>query len=193
MKHKLLKTLLVTATVTVLAVSLTATAAAASPVNAGRGTAIVRINNAVLTEEEQESLVFMREEEKLARDVYQYLYELWLAPEFSNIAVSEQRHMDSIARLLERYGITDPVAEDIPGVFTNPELQALYDELIAQGSQSLEAALEVGVFIEETDIADLQEGLETATRRDITNVYSNLLNGSYNHLSAFSAELAELQ
>ena len=93
--------------------------------------------------------------------------------------------MAAIKMLLDRYGIADPAAGQPIGVFTNPDLQALYNQLIAQGNQSLAAALQVGVTIEEVDIRDLQTRLAGTTHADIKQVYTNLMNGSYNHLRAF--------
>jgi len=128
----------------------------------------------------------MREEEKLAHDVYQYLYEKWGLPVFKNIVASEQTHTDAIKTLLDRYQIADPAAGNEPGVFASDDLQALYDQLIAQGSQSSAAALGVGVAIEKLDISDLEQQLAMTTHSDITTVYKNLLRGSQNHLQAFS-------
>jgi hypothetical protein len=155
---------------------------------------VTSIGNALavdLSDAEKDSLTFMREEEKLARDVYQYLYGIWGTPIFSNIAVSEQTHMNAVKTLLDRYDIADPVSE-LAGEFNNAELQALYDQLVAKGSASLVEALETGVLIEEADIIDLQAGLDLTTRKDITIVYSNLMRGSYNHLGAFKSNLARL-
>jgi hypothetical protein len=141
-------------------------------------------------------LTCMRQEEKLARDVYLYLEERYGARIFTNISASEQRHMDAIKNLLVRYGIPDPVGQnsnppgqDVEGLFVDPDLQALYDELIVQGSLSLVDALEVGVLIEEKDINDLQEAIRSTKRRDLKNVYGNLLQGSFNHLDAFNTNL----
>ena len=105
-----------------------------------------------LTAAEKEWMAFMREEEKVARDVYLVLGDLWGAKVFANIAVSEQRHMDSIKALLAKYGLPDPAAGKAVGEFTNPDLQAMYNQLVEQSSLSLVDALEVGVLIEETDI-----------------------------------------
>jgi hypothetical protein len=146
-----------------------------------------------LTELEEQNILFMREEEKLARDVYLVMYDLWGANIFANISESEQRHMDAIERLITRYGLTDPVVDDDPeaddviGVFTDPDLQKLYDDLVDAGEASLEAALKVGVMIEEKDIADLEQALTETEKRNIQRVFQNLLNGSYNHLDAFNA------
>jgi len=139
----------------------------------------------ILLDDEVSDLIYMREEEKLARDVYLTLYELWDLNIFKNIASSEQKHTDSVKTLLDAYDLPDIVSDDTVGVFANDELQKLYDELVEKGSQSLSEALLVGGLIEELDILDLQEAIEKTEREDILQVYNNLLNGSYNHLQAF--------
>jgi hypothetical protein len=139
-----------------------------------------------LSEEEIAGLVFMVEEEKLAHDVYVKMYELWGIRTFSNIASSESQHMNAVRTLLSRYGIDDPTVGNGVGVFENADLQTLYNELIAAGSQSVADALQVGVLIEETDITDLQHHIEALEHADVAQVYNNLLRGSQNHLRAFS-------
>jgi len=143
----------------------------------------------VLSEEEAAGLLYMREEEKLARDVYLTLYEQWNQPIFQNIASSEQRHMDMVLGLLTAYGLEDPAAGKGIGEFTNPDLQALYDQLVARGRQSLAEALKVGAAIEEIDILDLRERLAQTDKADIQTVYQNLMSGSENHLRAFVSTL----
>lgn len=138
-----------------------------------------------LTTFETTSLQYMREEEKLARDVYLSLYNRWGVPIFNNIASSEQTHTDTIAGLLEKYNIEDPVTSDEIGAFTNPAFTELFNLLVETGSQSYEAALMVGAEIEELDIADISEQLNVIKKRDITQVYGNLLEGSANHLRSF--------
>lgn len=133
-----------------------------------------------------ESLAYMREEEKLAHDVYMFLYERWGLQIFSNIASSEQNHTSAVQSLLVAYGLPDPAEGLAAGQFTNPELQALYDKLTARGAQSLEEALKVGGAIEEIDILDLQARLQGDLPADVRQVFENLLAGSYNHLAAFS-------
>ena len=147
---------------------------------------------AVLSEDEIKSLTYIREEEKLARDVYIYLYDMWGSGVFDNISVSEQTHMDAIRTLLDRYRLDDPAAGNDLGVFDNPELKALYTELIKGGSESLIYALRVGVFIEVTDIASLTQGIATAEHKDIKTVYTNLRKGSQNHWDAFCSNLVKL-
>ncbi|NPA05973.1 MAG: DUF2202 domain-containing protein [Chloroflexi bacterium] len=144
-----------------------------------------------LTTEEREGLLYMREEEKLARDVYLTLYEIWGHQTFANIAKSEEQHMAAVLGLLQTYGLEDPAAGKGVGEFTNPELQALYDELIERGRQSLAEALKVGGAIEEIDIIDLKERIAQTDKADIITVYENLMEGSKNHLRAFSRALQQ--
>ncbi|MDV3239819.1 MAG: DUF2202 domain-containing protein [Gammaproteobacteria bacterium] len=141
---------------------------------------------------EAQGLTYMREEEKLARDVYRYFYPMWEAGLFENISESEQSHFEAIGELLATYRLDDPAAQDLPGVFVNPDLQALYDLLIATGSGSELAALQVGALIEETDMVDIVEALAATDQPDITVVYENLLRGSRNHLRAFVAAIEAL-
>ncbi len=130
-----------------------------------------------------DGLLWMREEEKLARDVYRRLSELWDLPIFANIADSEQAHTDAVADLLVLYDIPDPMADDVPGVFVEATIQSLYDDLVEQGSKSLVDALIVGATIEEMDIVDLQ--LRRSGVAAVDEVYAHLEKGSRNHLRAF--------
>jgi len=142
-----------------------------------------------LSADEIAGLKFMREEEKLAHDVYATFYQQYGLSIFNNIASSEATHMAAIKTLLDRYGIADPAAGKAVGVFADASLQALYNQLVAQGRQSLSAALKVGGAIEEIDILDLKERLAATTHSDIQQVYTSLLNASYNHLRAFARTL----
>jgi hypothetical protein len=144
-----------------------------------------------LTQAEIDGLLYMREEEKLARDSYLTLYNKWHLPIFSRIASSEVMHMTRVKDLLDRYGLPDPAAGRAVGEFTNPTLQQLYDDLMVQGSQTSMEALKVGVTIEEVDIKDLKNYITATNKTDILQVYGNLLNASYNHLSAFNNQLGQ--
>jgi hypothetical protein len=142
-----------------------------------------------LTDEEIHHITYMREEEKLARDVYLTLYEVWEAPIFANISESEQRHMDALLRLIDKYGLEDPVINDDVGAFTNPYFVQLYGTLVARGNENYCEALQVGIDIELLDIDDIENALldENVEARDVIRVLNNLLNGSYNHLNAFTS------
>jgi hypothetical protein len=142
-----------------------------------------------LSQEETDWLTFMREEEKLARDVYLYMYNEWGLRIFNNIAVSEQRHFEAVGTLLDRYSVEDPAAETGLGEFNNEDLQNLYNTLIGEGSGSIIGALGVGVTIEEKDIADLLKAVNTTTHQDLETVFNNLLQASEKHLNAFNSTL----
>ena len=143
-----------------------------------------------ISEAELAGLLLMREEEKLARDVYIALFDIHDLKIFSNISSSEQSHTDAVLALLNRYHIADPVGSNAFGVFTNMELQMLYDALVAARTPLLMGALFVGAKIEELDIADI-EPLKTGVvdNDDILLVYDNLLMGSRNHLRAFNKQI----
>ncbi len=145
-----------------------------------------------LSDAETKSLLFMREEEKLARDVYLGLNRAWDVPVFEFISKSEQRHMDAVGCLVLKYGLEDPVGENAEGVFTNTALQDLYNDLMEDGLVSLEAAYTVGAGIEDLDIFDLTEALKEVDNDDIKKVYENLTKGSRNHLRAFVRNLNKL-
>ncbi len=139
-----------------------------------------------LTDAEISGVIFMREEEKLARDVYLTLYDKWSLLPFKNISKSEQVHMDAVLNLLNRYGLEDPAEGNDIGEFTDAHLQELYDELIERGLQSKVEALKVGALIEEVDIEDLQRLLDNDIKsQDVQFVLSNLKRGSTHHLKAY--------
>lgn len=154
--------------------------------------AIVELPKQELSVQEHDRLIYMREEEKLARDVYSILYEKWRMPIFSNIAQSEQTHTEAVQDILTKYNITDPVTHDSVGVFTNSNLQELYNNLTARGITSREEALTVGALIEDLDIADLKRNISETDNDDITLVYENLMRGSRNHLRSFTTQLVSL-
>ena len=144
-----------------------------------------------LSDEQVNSLLFMWEEEKVARDVYLTLGQLYNQRIFSNISSSEQKHMNAVKSLITKYGIPLIGTEEV-GVFHSPEFQNLYNELVERGRNSLAAALDVGRDIELMDIADLEREIGGATP-DMQMVYENLMAGSYNHLAAFERNLSRLQ
>ncbi len=142
-----------------------------------------------LNADEQATLSFMREEEKLARDVYVFLYNKWRTNIFTNISSSEQTHMDAILQLLNKYNLPDPAGSNGPGVYTSTILQNLYIQLTTQGTISIPEALKVGATIEDLDIYDLKAALTKVDNQDITLVYNNLMKGSRNHLRSFYSNI----
>ena len=134
-------------------------------------------------------LVFLREEEKLARDVYITLGERWGLLILANISASEQQHMDAVLQLLQAAGIPDPAAGMGVGEFTNAELGALYVELVDSGTVSSVDALFVGATIEDLDLFDLAGMAERTQDPRILTVYESLMKGSRNHLRSFVEHL----
>ena len=139
-----------------------------------------------LSNAEKDALIQMREEEKLARDVYKTLHDKWDLQIFENISRSEQRHMDMVKLLLDKYELPDPVKNDTVGQFTSSEMQKLYNDLVAQGSKSKVDALKVGATIEDLDIYDLDNLLKIVDNEDIKVVFENLRTGSTHHMNAFT-------
>lgn len=144
-----------------------------------------------LSSDEIEGLQLMREEEKLAHDVYVHLHELYGDQPFCNISQAEERHTNAILYLMKKFEVVDE-GSSVPGKFNNPQLQDLHDKLIALGSESREAAFAVGILIEETDIADLDDAISKTSNPDLIQVYKNLRRGSGNHLNAFQRNLSRV-
>ena len=138
-----------------------------------------------LSQAEINDLKFLREEEKLARDVYLYAFNKHQAVIFKNISQSEQTHMNSVLNLMNKYGIPDSASTEI-GVFNNPDLQTLYNSLTKQADISLIEALKAGATIEDLDINDIDDFTANTTKPDLLNVYGNLNCGSKNHIRAFT-------
>ena len=180
--------LLVTALALTGVLAMPTLALAAKPAPSA-GAASVSTALAPLSEAEIATLQWMREEEKLARDVYLELNAFWPAQVFVKIAESEQRHFDELGVKLELYGVFDPALPNV-GDFSNPELQALHDELLAKGMASYVAALEVGVLIEEKDMVDLRVAIDGTTSVPLQVTYEHLLSGSARHLDSFVKVLA---
>lgn len=179
--------------IAVLACGLAAvpTAALSAGPNSSPGVRPATPGLVALSEAEVATLQWMREEEKLARDVYLELSAFYPAKVFTNIAAAEQKHFDALGKKLVLYGVADPALSDV-GVFSNPLLQQVHDELLALGIVSYAEALKVGVSIERTDIVDLQDAIDGTSSRPLGRTYQHLLNGSENHLKAFTKLLARL-
>ena len=152
---------------------------------------VSEVSSDELSTTEIEYLAFMREEEKLARDVYLTSFEKWGLPIFENIAASEQSHTDAVANIINQYRLIDPVVDDTVGVFVNQELIELYADLLAFGDDSSMAALKVGALIEEVDMEDIQHAIDATDNQDIVELYNTLMCGSRNHLRAYVGQIED--
>lgn len=187
MKTWMTRTAAASAVVIGLGVGVAAVASASptpTPSPTTSAPATVRVDAAVAAQ-----LRYLREEERLARDVYTAIAARYSddAPQFARIAAAEQRHFDAMGVMLARYGILDPSAGRASGSYADPALSALHAKLMAQAKLSLAEAYKVGVAIEKADLADLKTALAQNNPNDVKAVYTNLQNGSNAHLAAFTA------
>ncbi len=150
-----------------------------------------RVDEEIISDRNQSTeaqLLYLIEEEKLAHDVYTVMYQKYGAKVFGNILQSEITHQGKVLALLQARSIPDPRSSEV-GVFTNQELQALYNQLIKQGNINEMEAYEAGVVIEEKDIADISAQLATTTDQDVIDALEILRKGSESHLRAFNRQL----
>ena len=157
---------------------------------------VTEVSSYDLSATEIEYLTFMREEEKLARDVYLTLFDRWGVLIFANIATSEQSHTDAVANMLDYYKLSDPVVDDTVGIFVNQELAELYDFLVSEnndidvdGNVDVMDALYIGALIEEVDMEDIQHAIDAADHEEIIELYNRLMCGSRNHLRAYVGQI----
>lgn len=164
----------------------------------------------VLSEELANTLSYMGNEERLAYDVYNYLYNKFGTQQFTNIATqSEYQHITSVQGLIQKYKLDDsidftnvdmpslgyiytPIEEMQAGRYDISIIQNLYDDLTAQGSNSEIDALKVGCTVEVVDVTDLNRDIaiaESENATDIVTVFNFLRDGSYNHYWSFDAGL----
>lgn len=153
--------------------------------------ALDNYNYLELTDLEKQGILYMIEEEKLAHDVYAFLFDKWAINVFSNISKSELTHTTAVQNLAQRYEVAIPESIDELGKYENSELQKLYNDLTSQGSKSIEDALKVGAAIEEIDILDLEKYIAQTEKEDIKIVYENLMKGSRNHLRSFVRNIGD--
>lgn len=146
----------------------------------------------VLVTGEDAGILLMREEEKMAHDVYAVFGAKYDLPIFDNIVASEMNHYNAVGILITNYKLTDP-STGVAGTFTNTAIAGLYTQLVQAGSVSVVDALKTGAYIEEYDIADLEKLMASTTNSALLQVYGNLLRGSRNHLRAFVATLKTYQ
>lgn len=145
-----------------------------------------------LTEAEKQGLLFTRQEEKLAYDVYRFAFEKYGSNIFDNISKSESTHQNFIQELLDKYELGNPVKNMGPGEFENETLQVLYGQLTSKAEKSLAEAMEVGAIIEDLDISDLMQLTTETDKDDLRNIYEMLTCGSRNHLRGFTGQLKNM-
>ncbi|HEX5201045.1 DUF2202 domain-containing protein [Paractinoplanes rhizophilus] len=146
----------------------------------------VTAEQGTLSEAQKPALALMAQKEKLSHDLYQAFAARYDAVVFDHIGVAETQHLSVVRTLLQRYGVTDPTADRPAGTFTDKATQATYDKLLAQGKQSLTAALAAAQQVERDDIAALRAASSGLTAPDVEQVYTTLIAASQRHLTAFT-------
>jgi len=152
---------------------------------------VLPASNAVTSTSDAVMLTYMKEEEKLARDVYTTLNAKWNTQIFANIANAEVTHTNAVVTLMANLGLTNTALLPV-GEYENQEFYNLYNQLVAQGSASLTEAYKVGALIEDKDIFDLSTDMQSTSNASILLVFENLKMASSNHLRAFTKQLAAL-
>lgn len=163
--------------------------AAPAPMRNRGGGCMLTSPSGTLTDAQRTTLAANAEEEKLAHDLYTEFANRYDPVIFDRIAAAETAHLDAIRTLLTRYQITDPTAGQAAGHFTTPSVQATYDRLLAQGTTSERAALQVGQTVETSDLDALHTALNGLTAPDVQRVYTHLSTASQHHLTAFTTWL----
>ncbi|MBT8348094.1 MAG: DUF2202 domain-containing protein [Sulfurovum sp.] len=146
----------------------------------------------VLTEDQKDMLFFIYEGEKVARDVYITLGKIHKDEyTFAMMQFAEQRDIDCARDLCDTYGVeTSHINESTVGKFKSTVLQTLYDACTEKGTRSLHDALEVGKYIEATDIEDLEQA-SVSMPSDVVHVYENMKQRNLRHLRAFQLALSK--
>lgn len=153
----------------------------------GTGNSFSKQTTVTLSDADKSALLFMIEEEKMARDVYDALYEQTGIAQFDKISDAEQKHYDTLLKTAAKFGLDTSALSVEAGVFTNTEITELYNTLLASGSVSHDAAVAVGIAIEKTDIADLYAAIDETAVVTLDSVYAKLLGASESHLAAFES------
>jgi len=147
-------------------------------------------STADLTADEIEFVYAVREDEKVARDLYTLFFEKYSLKVFSTIAKSESNHMRAVEILLDYYEIDFPIPGAY-GVFEDSARQTIYDSLVIKGSTALEG-FRVMAQMEEECVISYRNVLADITNSNIKIVIENLGKASENHFKAAIRQVTAL-
>jgi hypothetical protein len=151
-----------------------------------------RSPNAPLGESDRRTLLYVSEQEKLARDLYASLSETWRLDVFHTTSGSEDIHADALRTLLARYRLPDPSQGLGRGEFTSVDLAERYDDLIARGRFSPVEALKAAASVEELEIQDIGSRLRRVQAPELQNVLENVVASDKHHLRSLVVALRRL-
>jgi hypothetical protein len=144
-----------------------------------------------LNEQEIRYLLFMTEEEKLAHDVCLVFQRKYRDRIFPNLRRSERLHMDTMAGLLDRYGLENPTKSAV-GEFDDQRLQGFYDRVFDRGMKNRVEAIMVAALVVEKDVIEIAKAMNNTDEPAIMRVYAKHLSGSERHLKAIVYRLDAL-
>ena len=145
-----------------------------------------------LNDAEKEWMNKMALEEKMAYDFYYMMFNKWNMPAFERIMNAELNHKTLMVKMLEKYGMDNPVNDQLIGQYDDKTLQDLYNDLFSRGNTSLKDAFIAAAELEELDYLDLQKALEAADNADLRVAFTNLQRGTTHHLNAMVMQLKRL-
>ncbi len=140
-----------------------------------------------ITETEAGDLQLLREEEKLARDLFRDWSDR--SELFGAVAHSKQLHFEIVGALLQRHQVTDRTLGG-EGLYVFPQLQTLHQELLARGGSTELEALAAGAELHERDLVGLEEAAGRSQLEDVRASLAEIQRGARNHLRGCVEELA---
>ncbi|NTV17903.1 MAG: DUF2202 domain-containing protein [Bacteroidales bacterium] len=147
-------------------------------------------STADLTADEIEFIYAVREDEKVARDLYFSFFGTFGLKPFENIGKAEDNHIKATEKLFDYYEIDYPALSE-NGKFENAIRQKLFDSLLLKGTPELEA-FKVMAMLEESNIVEYGEVLKTIANPNIKIVIENLARASANHFKAAIRQITAL-
>jgi len=156
------------------------------PDNNATAKTFIAISQAPLNETEKADILRLQEDQKYITDLNAIL--ATQHPEitvFSNISRASAAYQASDNVILQRYGIASP-EKAAAGEFSSGKLQAVTDNDINTGSNSVRDALLVSARAEELHIVDLESAIGRTDNPDLRFIYRQELVSARNNLRTLS-------
>ncbi len=146
-----------------------------------------------LEKRDSDAIISVIQEEKVAHDFYEAMYQAHGLVCFRSISKSEGIHMEMVKLLLDVYDIPDPLVDHYykPGSFKDKKFERLFDDMLRKGSSSIIDALIESARFEELDIYDLETFADITSQTNVRDTFLELSGVSRNHLWAIVKSLEE--
>jgi hypothetical protein len=145
----------------------------------------------VISDKDKSSLIYFREEQKLAADAFASYFEIWENKLFFNAEVNEKGHIKKVISLLEYYEIEDPAGDNEKGKFINDSIKNEYFNIVSFGRQSLIHAYLGSAELAEKDIFETGNAISETDNEKIIEVYKALKGSSEKYLKIFIGKLKD--